>query len=131
MQKWLLSANSKVFSHSEAFNDNGFIDWIQNRNFIVGDIVFFYVTRPTAKIMFKTKVESVNLKKQDIVNQDKYWRINHVYDESDRFVRLSLLSVCDNDNLSYESLKKHGMKYPPQSPSHLKPELELYLEEFF
>ncbi len=38
MFKCVLSANPKFFNHKEAFDQLGFIDWKQTRNFEIGDV---------------------------------------------------------------------------------------------
>ena len=56
MQYWMISANGKMYDHASAFEKWGYIDWRQNRNYEIGDIVYIYCTKPIKKLMYKTQV---------------------------------------------------------------------------
>ena len=124
MSVWVLSANPSMYDHQKAFDEQGYIDWKQTRNFKVGDIVFIYVTKPLSRIRYKTIVTSVD--KSPYI--DSYWLKDISNDQlGKRYMRLKYLSKCDSDELSLEVLKLHGLYYPPQSPGKAKPELVSYL----
>ena len=40
MQKWMISANGKIYDHASAFEKWGYIDWRQRAKFNNGDIVY-------------------------------------------------------------------------------------------
>lgn len=40
MQKWMISANGKIYDHASAFDKWGYIDWRQRAKFNNGDIVY-------------------------------------------------------------------------------------------
>lgn len=46
-------------------------------------------------------------------------------------MKLVLLESRDLQELSYEVLKKHGMKYPPQSPGKVNDELGKFIDQYF
>lgn len=43
MQKWIISANGKMYNHAEAFAKFGYIDWTQKANYSIGDEVMSIV----------------------------------------------------------------------------------------
>lgn len=132
MQKWLISANPKKYDHSSAFAKFGYIDWIQNANFSVGDDVYIYCARPYQKIMYKTKVISIGLTFEEITNDKEFWKDLTQYENgrSGRFTRLKLITQADNNNLSLINLQNHGLKTAPQGPIRMKDELAIYVDIF-
>ena len=128
MSIWILSANPKFYNHEKAFAEQGFIIWKQTRNFQVGDTVYIYCTKPIAQIKYKTTVKETNLAPQ----VDDYWNVS--IDDTKLGKRAMKLSLCSSSNakeLSYEVLKGHGMKYPPQSPGKIDEGLKTFIEPFF
>lgn len=128
MGKWVLSANPRFFNHKLAFEKYGYIDWKQTRNYEVGDIVYIYATKPIAKIVYKTKVEIIDMTKEDISDMSQFWVKNEDL-EAKRFVRLVLLKTYDGEELSLANLQDHGMRYAPQSPCKVKEELQNYIDK--
>ena len=116
MSKWVLSANGSVFNHGKAFQEYGFIDWKQTRNFSVGDTVYIYMTKPEARIRFKTKVELINLSYDVINDYSKFWVKKEFATEEKKYVRLVLIEEYDISELQFEYLHENGMRYAPQSP---------------
>lgn len=127
MQKWIISANSNMFDHKRAFQELGYIDWKQTRNFSVGDIVYIYVTKPESRIKYKTRVVAVDLSANQIENFDKFWVKKTSGNNEKNYFRLKMLEEFDNSLLSFEHLQNNGMRYAPQSPCRIKEELEEYL----
>lgn len=128
MEKWILSANPNYFNHKLAFKTNGYIDWKQTRNYQVGDIVYIYVTKPVAKISFKTQVEKIDQDREAITDMSEFW-IKNEDKSTKRFVRLKLICEYEDEMLSFEHLQMNGMKYAPQSPCKVKEELQKYLDK--
>ena len=62
MMNWILSANSKMYDHSSAFEHFGFIDWKQgNIKYSIGDIVYIYCTSPLQMIQYKCIIEKTDI----------------------------------------------------------------------
>lgn len=70
---WIIPVNDKVYDHDSAFQKLGYIDWRQNVNYSVGNIVYICCTRPYKKIMYKTQVDKVKLDFSLIVNDEEFW----------------------------------------------------------
>ena len=132
---WIISANSSIYDHEQAFIDNGYVDWEQRCNYKIGDICYIYVSNPTAKIKYKTIVEKVDIPLSQ-VNDDNYWKGDTNYNPNMKFARLKLVKEVDDedDSLTYSRLKDHGLLSQLQSPIKLEGdylELKNYIESVF
>lgn len=129
MQEWIISANGKYFNHGGAFKRYGYIDWRQTRNFLVGDIIFIYMTKPEARIRYKTVVESNNMSSEEISDFREYWYKDYDDNRDYKYVRLKYLEEYDDSGLRFEILKEKGLRYAPQSPCRIKETLREYFKE--
>lgn len=67
--EWVIPANPKYFNLEKAFSQNVIIPWHKRANIIVGDIVYIYVTKPCAAIMYKCEVlETCAYGEDDLMN---------------------------------------------------------------
>lgn len=132
MQKWVISANSKIYNHAAAFAKFGYIDWTQKAKYSIGDEVYIYCTRPYQKIMYKTQVVAVSMQFQEITDDKEYWIDIERYNRERQglYVRLQLIEQADNDNLVLEKLRANGLKAAPQGPVKMKSELANYIDKF-
>lgn len=130
--EWIIPANKKVYDHASAFKKWGYIDWQQNVNYSVGDIVYVYCAKPIKKIMYKTQVEKIKLNFDQIVDDKEFWIDKSKNNEpaSHQYVRLKLINQFDDDRLSLELLKKNGLKSAPQRAIKIKNnDLENYINK--
>lgn len=131
MSIWMLSANSNIYDHAASFAARGYIDWHQNRNFEVGDVVYIYNGKPLKRISFKTIVEKINMAADEITDDKEFWYNTEEYinDSSyNRFVRLRLLEKIDREELSLDNLMKNGLSSAPQGGIHVPKELSDYID---
>jgi len=119
-----------MYNHKAAFETNGFIDWNQTRNFNVGDYVYIYCSKGISRIQYLTIVEKINIPFNEKYDDGKFWLVKEI-PKKKKYMRLRLLRVCENDNLSLINLRNNGMKYAPQSPCVLNDELDRYLLKYF
>ena len=127
---WIIPANNNIYDHEAAFKKWRHIDWKQNLNYSIGDIVYIYCTRPLMKIMYKTQVEKVKMDFSEIVNDEEFWSDKSQYGKAEYYVRLRLLNEIDDDRLDLSHLKEHGLKGAPQRGMKIKTnELKDYIEE--
>lgn len=133
MGYWLRSANYKLYNHEKAFEENKFIDWSQGNNkYKTGDIVFIYAAKPFQKIMYKTRVEKINLKFEETIDDKKYFTKygeNKEVNKDKLYLRLKLIQKFSDDRLNLDFLKKNGLKNAPQGPQRIKEELLMYLKD--
>lgn len=130
---WIISANGKMYDHAKAFEKWGFIDWYQaNRKYSIGDIIYIYCTKPIMRVMYKTKVEKVNMTSSEITNDYEFWINKEKYTNSlsGKFARLKLVDQSYRDELQLSNLKKHGLKAAPQGAFKVSDELKEYIDKF-
>lgn len=130
---WLLAANPKKFNVESVFHDYDFVDWIQSREYRVGDIVYIYVSNPIQKVKFKTRVEIVDLRFEEIRDDKPYWINQEDYQASKekKFARLRLLAKSDSEFLHLDNLKVNGLTNAPQGPIKIYDEFFEYLNFYF
>lgn len=129
---WMISANPKMYRHADAFNQFGYIDWRQKANYNKGDIVYIYCTKPYQKVMFKTKVEIINMPFNAITDDKDFWKIIEEYDKAKdgKYCRLRLIEQADSEMLTHTRLLENGLKAVPQGPKRLNDELVCYIDNF-
>ncbi|QFG01295.1 HNH endonuclease (plasmid) [Psychrobacillus glaciei] len=128
--EWMISANSKMYNFISAFDELSHVDWRQNANYQVGDIIYIYATKPYKRVMFKTEVKQVNLSPNEVIDDKKYWVNIDEYDKSleGKYTRLKLLDYVNSEALTLERLREQGLKWAPQGPVKIRGEqLSQYL----
>ncbi len=97
--EWLVPANPNYYDIVNAFNNTDTIDWKQSNNIKVNDIVYLYVGSPYKEIMYKCKVEKVN--------------IPYNYEDQNltmsRVMKLKLLKKYKSKEYPFEMLKEYGI----------------------
>lgn len=132
-ESWIISANPEVYNHKLCFLDNGYIEWGQKINCKINDIIYIYVTKPSGRIKYKTRVIEKDIDYKDLEISKDYWINGNTDDEKAKYMRLALEDSIDSDELSLENLRIHGLASDLQSPQKLsnKPELLKYIESVF
>lgn len=132
MQKWVISANGKIYNHASAFAKFGYIDWTQKAKYVIGDEVYIYCTKPYKRIMYKTQVIATNMSFDKITNDKEFWYDLDKYERerTGLYARLRLIEQADNINLSLEKLLANGLNAAPQGPVRMKKELSDYVDTF-
>lgn len=131
---WLISANSSMFDHSTVFEHFGFIDWKQgNGKYQVNDIIYVYSTYPVKKILYKCRVEKINLTSSEIKSNEEYWKDKEEYKKAleGKYMKLVLVDQINNSKMSLENLMLHGLKAAPQGSKKLDGNLLKYIESNF
>lgn len=132
MQKWMISANGKMYDHASAFATWGYIDWRQRGGYNIGDVIYIYCTRPYKRVMYKTVVEKINMTFDSITDDKMFWHDIEEYTKAltGRYARLKLVDQVDREELSLENLQQHGLKAAPQGPVRVSKELAEYLDKY-
>ena len=129
MTAWLISANPNMFDHDAAFSKWGYCDWIQFGNFEIGDTVYLYASKQCGYIKFKTKVIKNNMKFEQIDKDDSLWLDTHdLKRQKAKYSRLKLVKRIDDNKLTLNRLRLHGLKNAPQRSKKLDGELLKYIE---
>lgn len=120
--EWLISANHNKYNHDQAFKEFGFIDWKQNANYSVGDIVYIYASRPISSLKYKAEVLQVNMTGDATRDDMKYWKDLSQYESGLKkglFVRFKLLEIFPEDYITLNDLQHHGLVGNIQGPRKL------------
>ena len=134
MEKWIIPANIEIYDVVSSFAENGFVDWTQGqKNYDVNDIVYIYCGQSIQKVLYKTIVEKTDIPFSESTDDEKFWLNDESYEKSrnGKFVRLKLLEQIDNEELSYENLRKNGLNGPIRGAMRLKDNLLDYVEKYF
>ncbi len=106
---WIFPTNIKKYDIKSAFNELNEIDWEWDgkpQEVHEGDIVYCYVAKPDSKILYETKVTKIDVKKNEKINDLKYYQKKPDMDENSSFVRLRKLRTYPIDDSNPYSLAK-------------------------
>ncbi|WGE89870.1 MmcQ/YjbR family DNA-binding protein [Actinobacillus arthritidis] len=116
--EWIVPANPKYYDVESELKEGKEILWKQSNNIAVGDIVYLYVTEPTAEIRYQCEALEVN-----IPYQTKYADLR-----IDKVMRIKCLKEFDKKLLSREKLREFGVtavRGPRKMPLALSEEVKL------
>ena len=125
MKKWIIPCNPNYYDVFGAFNEFDKINWKQSIDIQIGDTVYIYVSKPTRAIKFEAKVVKVDLETPTI--KDRNYVIDGLrYENYGRYMELQLVRKFGDNLLSYDLLKKNGLK-SVQGPSKVSNKLEVFI----
>ena len=128
MASWFVPANIYYYDVFGAFKDLKVLDWKQTSTIIaVGDIVYIYVSNPIRAVMFKCKVNKVNLPVCEI-DDSKYVVKGETYQNYKRYMELECLKTYTASQLSYEKLVEHGLNGAIMSQRRIAPSVLEFIE---
>lgn len=128
---WIVPANPGIYDIKNSLK-NGYVDWRDsNRNYEVGDYVFFYLTKPYQSIGYKCLVTEIKIPFDKVIEDKQYWHKKNELDKASHqtFIRLKKLQEYDIEKLKLDSLLNNGLKTAPQGPIIVKPHLLKYIEQ--
>ncbi|MBR6630260.1 MAG: hypothetical protein IKL03_09970 [Bacteroidaceae bacterium] len=132
---WIIPGSTKIFRVTDYFNDHDIVDWKQSHyKFMVGDVVFLYVSNPISSIRYMLEVVKCDIPYDESMNDEEYWTENHEMAENVqhyRYVRLKLLKSTDNPKLHLHALAEQGMSVPQGATRNLSKQLIDYILEQF
>ena len=132
MKIWLIPSNGSKFRIGDAIHANGgILDWRVHCNYEVGDIAYFYKTRPYQCIGFKMVVVKVNLSLDEAIDQKEYWTDQHAYVaglKGSVYARFKLLEEIEDHRITLAMLKSHGLKGNLQGARKVYGELLNFIE---
>jgi hypothetical protein len=108
---WTISQNSD-YNLIDAFKELKCIEQEQKLNNVkVNDIVYIYVGEPYSQIMFKCKINKVNLSKPSIDDRN-FMKDPSEYEKCKRCMEIELLEDYSNNKLfKRKNLENHGLAY--------------------
>lgn len=115
MTTWIIPCNANYYDIVHAFENLKCIDWKQSRRIAVGDVVYIYVGRPIKAVMFKCRVNKVNLPAIEI-DDSAFVIKGDAYENYGNYMELELLVKFSQNELHLERLSKHGLQGSVQGP---------------
>lgn len=132
---WIIPGNVNIFRVTDYFNEHDIIDWKQSHyKFMVGDIVFLYVSKPMSCIRYMLEVVKCDIPYDSSINDEEYWTDSHEMAENVqhyRYVRLKLLKTVNTPKLHLHALAVQGMSVPQGATRNLSRQLIDYILEQF
>ena len=117
MKYWIIPANPTIYNLEDALKELPNIDWRQHNNFEIGDVVYIYCSKPISKILYKMEVIEVDITREYIIEDKRYWSQPSEYENSiknNRFIRLKFIAENKTDKLTLSDLYNNGLKGAPR-----------------
>ena len=133
MDNWIFISNPNRFRMADWLKSNQFIEFVQNNNVQVGDIIYLYSTAPIQKIEYKLIVDKINIPYEYAIDDYEYSLEPELRDlNKDKiFCRFKLIKKVDEPLLHLSKLREKGVKSSMQSPFKISGELLEYIEQYF
>ncbi|MDE6849634.1 MAG: hypothetical protein K2J44_09895 [Ruminococcus sp.] len=130
MTEWIVPCNLKYYDVYDAFDKFDKIDWKQsNKSIEVNDIVYIYVGLPIKAIIYKCKVNRINLPFKEI--NDSEFVIDGInYESYGRYMELELIQTYNENLISLENMRKNGLSGNIQCTRRAGSEMSDYFETF-
>ena len=131
-ENWIVPANIKAFDIITHFMNSDTVIWHNGGSIKKGDYVYIYVGSPYSRIKYKCKVVE-DAVAEDVLNDNLYAKkerpIYEVYSiKKDKYMKLRLLWECDDDRLSFHTLKEHDLGQV-QKQARTSRKLQSYINE--
>lgn len=133
MTKWIFISNPNRFRMDDWLKVNQFIEFVQNNNVQVNDIVYLYTTSPVQRIEYKLIVDKINIPYEFGIDDSEYSLIPGLQDTfKDKLLcRFKLIKRVDDSDLHLSVLREHGLKSSMQSPFKVSGALLDHIENSF
>lgn len=108
---WLVTSNPNDFNVADCLKKYDDIEWRQNKNFQVGDILLLYLSEGQHRIGYVMEVQAVNLKlKPGQIDRDAEFWSNPPEKPKSKYCILKPIEELHTDSLTRTELVKHGLK---------------------
>ena len=133
MTNWIFISNPNRFRMDDWLKVNQFIEFVQNNNVQVNDIVYLYTTSPVQRIEYKLIVDKINIPYEFGIDDSEYSLMPGLQDTfMDKLLcRFKLIKRVDDSDLHLSVLREHGLKSSMQSPFKVSGALLDHIENSF
>jgi 5-methylcytosine-specific restriction protein A len=133
MDSWIFISNPKRFRMDDWLAVNQYIEFVQNNNVQVGDIIYLYTTAPVQRIEYKLIVDKVNIPYEYGIDDSEYSLEPQAHDASrgKKLCRFKMLKRVESPSLHLSVLREYGLKSSVQGPLKVSGELLDYIESYF
>lgn len=133
MTNWIFISNPNRFRMDDWLRVNQFIEFVQNNNVQVNDIIYLYTTSPVQRIEYKLIVDKINIPYEFGIDDSEYSLMPGLQDTfKDKLLcRFKLIKRVDDSDLHLSVLREHGLKSSMQSPFKVSGALLDHIENSF
>lgn len=124
--EWIIPGNPDRFDIVEAFRKLGALDWVQNTNVAVGDIVYIYISNSVRAIQLKCKVNAAN-KTEPTIDDSQFNKSEEFDGSEERYMELEMLEEFSTDLFAKKALEHYGFM-PPRRAVRVPAEVKKYLD---
>lgn len=118
VHEWIIPANLQYYDMFHCFDHDDTMLWKQSTHLYVGDVVYLYITKPYAYILYQCQVLEIDIPYN---YHDSHLQIN-------RIMKIKRLKTYQPDEYSLEILKRYGIK-TLRGPRRLTPALKNALHQ--
>lgn len=133
MDSWIFISNPKRFRMDDWLAVNQYIEFVQNNNVQVGDIIYLYTTAPVQRIEYKLIVDKVNIPYEYGIDDSEY-SLDPDARNANRgkiLCRFKMLKRVESSSLHLSVLREYGLRSSMQGPLKVSGELLDYIESYF
>ena len=127
MSTWIIPCNVKYYDVFSAFNRLKKLNWKQSTRIEIGDIVYIYVGKPYSSILYKCKVNKVNLPSPEI-DDNEFNRDDEPYGHYGNYMELELMDTYASTLYTLDKLKEYGLTGNIQSPRRATDKIQTFLD---
>lgn len=133
MTNWIFISNPNRFRMDDWLRVNQFIEFVQNNNVQVNDIVYLYTTAPVQRIEYKLIVDKINIPYEYGIDDYDYSLEpeSRERNKGKLLCRFRLIKKVEQPLLHLSKLREKGLRSSMQSPFKVSGALLDYIENCF
>ena len=133
MTNWIFISNPNKFRMDDWLRVNQFIEFVQNNNVQVNDIVYLYTTAPVQRIEYKLIVDKINITHEYGFDDYDYSMVPESRERyKDKLLcRFRLIKKVEQPLLHLSKLREKGLRTSMQSPFKVSGALLDHIENCF
>ena len=133
MTNWIFISNPSRFRMDDWLRVNQFIEFVQNNNVQVNDIVYLYTTAPVQRIEYKLIVDKINIPYEYGIDDYDYSLEpeSRERNKGKLLCRFRLIKKVEQPLLHLSKLREKGLRSSMQSPFKVSGALLDHIENCF
>jgi 5-methylcytosine-specific restriction protein A len=133
MTNWIFISNPNKFRMDDWLRVNQFIEFVQNNNVQVNDIVYLYTTAPVQRIEYKLIVDKINIPYEYGIDDYDYSLEpeSRERNKGKLLCRFRLIKKVEQPLLHLSKLREKGLRSSMQSPFKVSGALLDHIENCF
>lgn len=133
MTNWIFISNPNRFRMDDWLKVNQFIEFVQNNNVQVNDIVYLYTTAPVQRIEYKLIVDKINIPYEYGIDDYDYSLEpeSRERNKGKLLCRFRLIKKVEQPLLHLSKLREKGLRSSMQSPFKVSGALLDHIENCF